>query len=278
MLIECRQSCLLHIIILSTMIPTALTIAGSDPSGGAGIQADLKTFSALNVYGMAVITALTAQNTMGVPAVMVVPADFTASQLDAVLSDIPPNALKTGMLGSAAVVEIVALKIREYRAEHVVIDPVMVSSSGTRLLDVEGVEVLKRHLLPLAELVTPNLAEASRLSGMDVRGPDDMEQAARRIHRLGPRSVLVKGGHLDGDAIDVFFNGTETLLLRSERLPTPNIHGTGCVLSAAITSGLALGQTLEEAVRQGKAFVTSAIRRSLSLGRGPGPVNPLAGL
>jgi hydroxymethylpyrimidine/phosphomethylpyrimidine kinase len=260
------------------MIHIALTIAGSDPSGGAGIQADLKTFSALNVYGMAVIAALTAQNTTGVSGVMAVPAEFIAAQLDAVLSDVPPRAVKTGMLGSAAAVETVARKLREYDVQHLVVDPVMVSSSGTLLLERPAIETLKRELLPLAELVTPNLAEASELSGIEVRTTADMEEAARRIQAMGPRTVLVKGGHLDGDAADVFFNGTRALQLRSERVETPDLHGTGCVLSAAITSLLAQGHTLGESVTFAKDFVTASIRRSLRLGKGTGPVNPLAGI
>jgi hydroxymethylpyrimidine/phosphomethylpyrimidine kinase len=258
------------------MIPTALTIAGSDPSGGAGIQADLKTFFALNVYGMAVIVALTAQNTLGVSSVMDVSADFTAAQLDAVLSDIPPQALKTGMLGSAAVVQVVARKIREYRVQHVVIDPVMVSSTGTLLLEKAGIAAMKRDLLPLAELITPNLAEAAEISGLAVRDVADMERACRRIHEMGAHNVLVKGGHLQGDAIDVFFNGSDIAHVRSERNPTSNLHGTGCVLSAAITGGLAQGRTLPESIALAKDFVTAAIRGSLSLGNGTGPVDPLA--
>jgi hydroxymethylpyrimidine/phosphomethylpyrimidine kinase len=260
------------------MIPTALTIAGSDPSGGAGIQADLKTFSALNVYGMAVITALTAQNTLGVSSIMDVPAGFTAAQLEAVLSYIPPHALKTGMLGSAAVVQVVARKIREYSVQHLVIDPVMVSSSGTLLLEKEGIDALKRDLLPLAELITPNLAEAAEISGIAVHDVADMERAARRIHGMGARNVLIKGGHLEGDALDVFFNGSEIAHLRSARIPTSNLHGTGCVLSAAITGSLSHGHTLGESIALAKDFVTAAIRRSLSLGRGSGPINPLSAI
>jgi hydroxymethylpyrimidine/phosphomethylpyrimidine kinase len=260
------------------MIPTALTIAGSDPSGGAGIQADLKTFSAHNVYGMAVIAGLTAQNTEGVRLVMDVPEDVIAAQLDAVLSDIPPRAVKTGMLGSAAAVQVIAAKLREYSVQRVVIDPVMVSSSGARLLERAGIDELKRHLLHLAELVTPNLAEAAELSGMEVRTLEDMEHAARRMYDMGSRNVLVKGGHLEGDAIDVFFNGAEIIQLRSERVRTANLHGTGCVLSAAIAANLALGHNVAESVALSKEFVTASIRRSLSLGKGAGPINPLAGI
>jgi hydroxymethylpyrimidine kinase/phosphomethylpyrimidine kinase len=258
------------------MIHTALTIAGSDPSGGAGIQADLKTFSALKVYGMAVVAALTAQNTQGVRAIMEIPAEFVGSQLDAVLMDIPPIAVKTGMLGSAAVVEVVALRLRAQRIHHVVVDPVMVSSSGTSLLQPEGIEILKRELLPLAELITPNLAEASQLAGMDVNNLPDMERAARRIHDMGARGVLVKGGHLEGDAVDLFFDGRTAVRLQSERLPAADLHGTGCVLSAAVAAYLALGHSLPDSVSLAKIFVTASIRGSLRLGKGSGPVNPLA--
>jgi len=260
------------------MIPTALTIAGSDPSGGAGIQADLKTFSASNVYGMAVITALTAQNTVGVHDVMVVSPGFVASQLDAVMSDIPPHAVKTGMLGSASTVEVVSEKLRAYRAMRIVVDPVMVSSSGAVLLDGPGVQALKRELLPLAELITPNLAEASHLSGIEVRDITGMEEAARRIHGVGARNVLVKGGHLDGEAVDVFFNGSEIVHFSSGRISSSNLHGTGCVLSAAITSGLALGHDLHASIAVAKGFVTAAIERALAIGKGSGPVNPLSGI
>jgi hydroxymethylpyrimidine/phosphomethylpyrimidine kinase len=259
------------------MIPTALTIAGSDPGGGAGIQADLKTFAALKVYGTTVIAALTAQNTMGVRQVMMIPPEFVAAQLDAVFSDIPPNAVKTGMLCSAAIVAIVAAKLREYRAQRLVIDPVMVSSSGAVLLDRAGIDALARDLLPLSELVTPNLAEAGELSGMEVRHIPDMEEAARRIHGLGVRNVLLKGGHLEGDAVDVFFDGAEFVHLRSERIATSNLHGTGCVLSAAIASELALGRNLRDSITLAKEFVTQAIRHSLSVGKGTGPIDPLFG-
>lgn len=258
------------------MIHTALTIAGSDPSGGAGIQADLKTFSALKVYGMAVVAALTAQNTLGVRAVMEIPAEFVGSQLDAILTDIPPTAIKTGMLGSAAVVEVVAKQLRGQGIAHIVVDPVMISSSGTSLLQPEAIEVLKRQLLPLAEVVTPNLAEASRLAGLEVQSLLEMETAARRIHEMGARNVLVKGGHLAGDAVDVFFDGRAIVQLRSERVPGADLHGTGCVLSSAIAAHLALGKPLPDAVSLGKTFVTESIRRGLRLGRGSGAANPLA--
>jgi hydroxymethylpyrimidine/phosphomethylpyrimidine kinase len=258
------------------MIHTALTIAGSDSSGGAGIQADLKTFASLNVYGMSVIAALTAQNTQGVRGVMEIPAAFVGLQLDAVLSDITPGAIKTGMLGTAAVVDVVAHKLRRSAAElPLVVDPVIVSSSGTHLLDHTGEESLKRLLLPLAALVTPNLAEASVLTGIDVHDLDTMEEAARRLHRMGARHVLVKGGHLEGDAIDVYFDGTRIERLSSPRIDTKDLHGTGCVLSAAVTAHLSRGSSVYDAVVHAKHFVTSAIRNSLRLGKGAGPVNPV---
>ena len=256
------------------MIHTALTIAGSDSSGGAGIQADLKTFASLNVYGMSVITALTAQNTQRVRGVMEIPADFVGLQLDAVLSDIAPGAVKTGMLGTAAVVEIVAQGLRRSAGCPLVVDPVMVSSSGTHLLEHAGEQALKRALLPLALLVTPNLAEASILTGIDVRDPDTMEEAARRLHRMGARHVLVKGGHLEGDAVDVYFDGAGIERLSVSRISTRDLHGTGCVLSAAITASLSRGSSVYDAVVLAKEFVTGAIRSSLRLGRGAGPVNP----
>jgi hydroxymethylpyrimidine kinase/phosphomethylpyrimidine kinase len=256
------------------MIHTALSVAGSDPSGGAGIQADLKTFASLDVYGMSVIAALTAQNTEGVRDVFAIPAEFVGLQLDAVFTDIPPQAMKTGMLGTAAVVEIVAQRIRKQGVSNLVVDPVMVSTSGTHLLEHAGEEMLKRALLPLALLVTPNLAEASVLTAIDVRDPDTMQEAARRLHRMGARNVLVKGGHLEGDSIDVFYDGAEIDRLSSPRIPTSDLHGTGCVLSAAITAHLARGLALREAVVRGKEFVTEAIRNSLRLGKGSGPVNP----
>ncbi|HET9220656.1 MAG TPA: bifunctional hydroxymethylpyrimidine kinase/phosphomethylpyrimidine kinase [Terriglobia bacterium] len=255
------------------MIPTALTIAGSDPSGGAGIQADLKTFSSLGVYGMSVVAALTAQNTQGVRDVMHVTADFVGLQLDAVLTDIPPAAVKTGMLGTAAVVDIVAHKIRRHGVTHLVVDPVMVSSSGVHLLEHSGEDMLKRALLPLALVVTPNLSEASVLTGVEVNDLLGMEEAARRLHRMGARNVLVKGGHLEGDATDVFFDGSRMHRLSSPRASTKNLHGTGCVLSAAITAWLASGVPLEEAVQRAKRYVTEAIANSLRLGKGTGPVN-----
>ena len=257
------------------MVPKALTIAGSDPSGGAGIQADLKTFSALRVYGMAVIAALTAQNTVGVASVMAIPAEVVKSQLDTVLSDIPPDAAKTGMLSTAANVGVVAAKVREYGLTKLVVDPVMRSTSGASLLEPEAQLLFRKELLPLALLITPNLDEAHAFTGKPVATIEDMEEAALHIHGMGARNVLVKGGHLEGDCTDVFFDGKVFFYLRTERIGSRHTHGTGCVLSAAITAYLALGKPLQDAVSEAKQFVTEAIRGGLALGRGTGPCDPL---
>lgn len=256
-------------------IKTALTIAGSDSIGGAGIQADLKTFSRLRVYGMSVITALTAQNTAGVSGIMEVPPDFVARQLDAVLKDVSPDALKTGMLKTSAVVEVVAGKVREYGLTKLVVDPVMLSKSGAPLLDPDAAAAFRRLLLPLSLVVTPNTEEAQVLTGNQIRTADDMEEAALALYAMGARHVLIKGGHLEGDATDVLFDGSEFSRFRAERLPGRDSHGTGCVLSAAITAQLALGKTVHEAVQLGKDFVTEAIRNGLRIGSGRGPCDPL---
>ena len=256
-------------------VKTALTIAGSDSIGGAGIQADLKTFSRLQVYGMSVITALTAQNTTGVSSVMDVPPDFVLHQLDAVLTDIPPDALKTGMLLNAAIIEVVAAKIREHGLTKVVVDPVMFATSGAELLRQDAVRVLQRVLLPLALVITPNINEAQALTGKQIRTTGDMEEAALHVHAMGAPYVLIKGGHIEGDAVDVFFDGKEFSHIRAERIPARDCHGTGCVLSSAITAHLALGRSVREAVELGKQFVTEAIRNGLRIGRGQGPCDPL---
>lgn len=258
-------------------IKTALTVAGSDPSGGAGIQADLKTFSRLRVYGMAVVAAMTAQNTLGVLEVAEVAPDFVAQQLDGVLTDIPPDATKTGMLLTAAVIQVIAQKMKLYSIPNLVVDPVMLSTSGTALMKPDAITMLRRTLLPEAFLVTPNVHEASALSGKTIRTLGDMEKAAIQIHALGARHVLIKGGHLGGDdATDVLFDGNEFLQFRSPRLVTPDVHGTGCVLSASITAYLASGKSIREAVTLGKEFVTNAIRTALQIGKGNHPCDPLA--
>ncbi len=251
-----------------------LTIAGSDSGGGAGIQADLKTITVLGAYGMSVITALTAQNTVGVHGVHLVPPDFIRGQMDAVLSDIGADAAKTGMLGTAGIVRAVAQGIRAHGLRLLVVDPVMVAKSGDSLLSEEAVEALCQELLPLAHVVTPNLPEAARLAGMPVRDLEDMEEAARRIHGMGPRHVVVKGGHLLGEAVDLLFDGDRAHPFRAPRLDGRNTHGTGCTFSAALATLLAQGKPIHEAVAGAKQFVTRAIATGLALGRGCGPTNP----
>jgi hydroxymethylpyrimidine/phosphomethylpyrimidine kinase len=270
---------MLNIIIepMQGTITTALTIAGSDPSGGAGIQADLKTFSSLRVYGMTVIAALTAQNTSGVSDVAEVAPDFVAKQLDAVLSDIVPDATKTGMLLTAEVIEIVAAKVLQYQLRNLILDPVIASSSGTALLRSNALDALRRLLLPLSLLITPNLDEARILTSRKIETTEDMEEAALQIHGMGASFILIKGGHLKGGlATDVLFDGNQFIHLDARRIETRDTHGTGCVLSAAIAAYVAKGHPVPEAVRLGKEFVTNAIRNSLRLGRGTGPCDPLS--
>lgn len=254
------------------MTPVALTIAGSDPSGGAGIQADLKTFHQHGVYGMSVITLLTVQNTRTVTAVEVMSPDLVLAQLKAVLEDIPPQATKIGALGNAGVVEALAEFAASFRFP-LVIDPVMISKHGAPLLDGDAVDALRTQLLPRAFLVTPNLHEAAALAEMEVADGVSMQKAAERIARLGPKSVLVKGGHLSGQAVDLLWSDGEVHRFSSDRIETRNTHGTGCVYSAAITARLAKGQNVVEAVRGAKGFITEAIRTNPGLGGGCGPVN-----
>jgi hydroxymethylpyrimidine/phosphomethylpyrimidine kinase len=252
------------------LIPKALTIAGSDSGGGAGIQADLKTFSAFRVFGMSVITAVTAQNSLGVQGVENLPPAFVAQQLRSVLEDFGADAAKCGMLSTAPIIEAVAAGLTERRIEKLVVDPVMVAKSGDRLLEPEARAALADRILPLALLVTPNLPEAEVLAGMRVAEPEDMEEAARRIHTMGPRYVLVKGGHLKGDATDLLWNGRDFTRFSTPRMDSQNTHGTGCTFSAAIVAGLARGQALGDAIRSAKAYVTRAIREGFQAGRGVG--------
>jgi hydroxymethylpyrimidine/phosphomethylpyrimidine kinase len=259
------------------VIPNVLTIAGSDSGGGAGIQADLKTFSALGTYGLSVITALTAQNTRAVTAIHEVPALFVTAELDAVFDDIEIAAVKIGMLSSPAIIEAVAEGLRRRGARPVVVDPVMVAKSGDRLLRENAVSALKEHLLPLATLITPNLPEAAVLLGAAV-APDQagMVEAAAGLRALGPRAVLLKGGHRDAaDSIDVLDDGGAPLTLAAPRIATGNTHGTGCTLASAIAALLARGRTLRAAVQEAKTYVTEAIRATdrLSVGHGHGPVH-----
>jgi hydroxymethylpyrimidine/phosphomethylpyrimidine kinase len=254
-------------------VRTALTIAGSDSGGGAGIQADLKTFSALRVFGTSAITAITAQNTLGVTAVFELPTDLIAAQIDAVVTDIGADAVKTGMIASSEIIRVVAGKIREHGLSTLVVDPVMVATSGDRLLREEAVEALRTELLPLAMVATPNLPEAEVLTGRSITTPEQMREAAKQIVWLGARSVIVKGGHLTGDAVDVFYDGERFLELPAPRIQTTSTHGTGCTLASAIAALLARGEPLEAAIKGAKAYVTAAIEHAFPLGHGHGPVH-----
>jgi hydroxymethylpyrimidine/phosphomethylpyrimidine kinase len=256
-------------------IPIVLTIAGSDSGGGAGVQADLRTFQTFGVYGTSVVTAITAQNTVGVRAVHVVPAEIVKEQVEAIVSDLRPRALKSGMLASAAIVDAVADSLVEHRLRDYVLDPVIHSSSGTRLLDPDGERLLVERLLPLATIVTPNLAEAERLSGIRVTDISSMREAARRIVGLGAQAVVVTGGHLPGDEVrDVFWDGTEERAWGTERIRTRGTHGTGCTLSAAGAAGLANDWPLPLAVERAIRHVQKAIAGAPDLGRGNGPLDP----
>ena len=254
--------------------PSAMTIAGSDSGGGAGIQADLKAFAAFGVYGTSAITAITAQNTRGVTAVHEIPTDVIAAQIDAIVGDIGADAVKTGMLSSTAIVETVAEKVREHRLSRLVVDPVMVAKSGDRLLRTDAVEALRRKLLPLALVVTPNLPEAELLADRHARTDAEIRDLARAIHALGPRYVIVKGGHRDdAEAIDLLFDGDQFAEFRAERVPTIHTHGTGCTFAASIAANLARGRDVTAAVRAAKTYLTAAIREAYVVGHGRSPVH-----
>jgi hydroxymethylpyrimidine/phosphomethylpyrimidine kinase len=256
-------------------VKVVLTIAGSDSGGGAGIQADLRTFAAHGVHGTSAITAVTAQNSVAVLDWVAIAPRMVVAQIDAVASDMPIAAVKTGMLATADIVAAVSEAIERLRLPLVVVDPVMVAKSGDRLLDADAETAYRRRLLPLATVVTPNLPEAEALIGRTVRTLAEMRDAARALHAMGPRSVVVKGGHLEGEPVDVFFDGSRLEDLPAPRIATANTHGTGCTYSAAIAARLALGDPLLEAVRGAKSYLTEAIRRSYSVGRGHGPVDHL---
>ncbi len=253
-----------------------LTIAGSDSGGGAGIQADLKAITLLGGFGMSALTALTAQNTVAVLAIHEVPLDFIADQIDAVFSDIGVDAVKTGMLSNGRVVQLVADKIAEHKPPIAVVDPVMVAKSGDPLLASDARKTLAESLLPLATLVTPNLPEASALVGWEIGSEDEMRNAAEQIHGLGPKHVLIKGGHLRGDAVDILFDGNQFHEFRSRRVESKNVHGTGCTYASAIATLLAQELPVVEAVAAAKSLITEAIRHGIDLGRGHGPTNPHA--
>ena len=256
-------------------IRAALTIAGSDSGGGAGLQADIKAFQANGVYGMSVVTAVTAQNTQGVLAAYDVPVEIVTAQIDAVAEDFAIHAVKTGMLSSADIINAVADGIERHKLGPVVVDPVMVATSGDLLLNPDAVETLKARMLPTADLLTPNTHEAEVLAGFSVLTLDDARRAAKAILTMGPKAVLVKGGHLDGeaDAVDVLIDSEGETLFRAERIDTKNTHGTGCTYASAIAANLAKGYDLREAIQRAKAYLTEAIRHSLSIGHGHGPTH-----
>ena len=252
---------------------TALTIAGSDSSGGAGIQADIKTMTVNGVYAMSAITALTAQNTTGVQGIMEVTPDFLALQLDSVFSDIRPDAVKTGMVASSGLIEVIAAKLREYGAENVVVDPVMVATSGAKLISDDAVSSPEALLLPVSCVITPNIPETEVLSGMSVRSPEDMIKAAGLIGEKYGCAVLCKGGHSLNDANDLLWRDGSCKWFYGRRINNPNTHGTGCTLSSAIASNLAKGMDLDDAVEHAKRYLSGALGAMLDLGRGHGPMN-----
>ena len=254
---------------------TALTIAGSDSSGGAGIQADIKTMSANGVYAMSAITALTAQNTTGVYGIQEVTPDFLANQLDCIFTDIPPQAVKTGMVSSTALIGVISDKLKEYGASNIVVDPVMVATSGSRLISEEAVDALKERLLPLATVLTPNIPEAEVLSGLEIRSQQDMEKAAQAISQQYGCAVLCKGGHQVNDANDLLWRGGAGKWFNGRRIDNPNTHGTGCTLSSAIASNLAKGYDLDTSVERAKAYISGALAAMLDLGKGRGPMDHL---
>ena len=253
-----------------------MSIAGSDSSGGAGIQADLKTFAAFGVYGTSVVTAITAQNTQGVTGMLEIPKDLVQAQIDAVISDIGADAVKTGMLSSVELITLVADTIKSLNLKNVVVDPVMIAKGGDRLLREDAIETLRTKLLPIATIITPNIPEAETLTGITISNLEDSSSAAKMIVDMGVTSVIVKGGHLiDNEAIDIFYDGKNFREFRSPRIETKNTHGTGCTFSSAIAAGLARGIKLTDAIGEAKEYVTEAIRTNLNIGHGYGPLNHL---
>ena len=250
-----------------------LTIAGSDSCGGAGIQADIKTFSAHKVYGMSVITAVTAQSTRGVFAVQDIDPEIIKKQIEAVFDDISVDGIKIGMVSQIETIKVIAKTLKKYSHNNLVVDPVMISKSGFDLLQPEAKAALIQYLLPMATMVTPNLPEAEEISGMEIENLEDMKIAAKIIHSMGPKYVLVKGGHLKGEAVDILFDGRDFTSFSSQRIATKNTHGTGCTLSSAIAANLGKGKDIHQAVATAKAYITTAIEHSFSIGKGPGPVH-----
>jgi hydroxymethylpyrimidine/phosphomethylpyrimidine kinase len=256
------------------MVYKALTIAGSDSGGGAGIQADLKTFHQFRVFGMSAITAVTAQNTLGVQAVYPLPLEAIEKQIDSVAVDLSPDAVKTGMLFSHEIIELVAQKTAQYRWTRIVVDPVMVAKGGAPLLKQEAIEAFKRHMLPLAYVLTPNIPEAEVLTNMRIETLEDRKEAAKKLHHLGVRYVVMKGGHAEGsELVDLLYDGERFYEWKSERIETKHTHGTGCTFAAAITAQLAKGKTIYEAIDIAKRFIQAAVEQALHIGSGHGPTN-----
>nr|WP_263327458.1 bifunctional hydroxymethylpyrimidine kinase/phosphomethylpyrimidine kinase [Neobacillus sp. Marseille-Q6967] len=253
----------------------SLTIAGSDSGGGAGIQADLKTFQELEVFGMSALTAVTAQNTLGVHAVYPMTAEAVVKQIQAIGDDIGADAVKTGMLFNAEIIEAVAANISTYKWENVVVDPVMIAKGGASLLQAEAVTAMKQYLLPISRVITPNIPEAEVLTGMSIQTMEQKRDAAKRLHDLGVKNIIIKGGHDENQSksVDLLFNGKEFYTFTSKRIPTKNTHGTGCTFSAALTAQLAKGLTVYDAVNVAKKFIQAAIEDQLEIGQGHGPTN-----
>lgn len=252
---------------------TALTIAGSDSSGGAGIQADIKTMTANGVYAMSAITALTAQNTIGVKSIMEVTPEFLEEQLDCIFTDIYPDAIKTGMVSSKILIEMIGKKLREYRAGNIVIDPVMVATSGAKLISDNAIETMKKELFPMATVITPNIPEEEVLSGISIKSEEDMIRAAKIIYETYGCAVLCKGGHQVNNANDLLYQKGTYRWFYGKRIENPNTHGTGCTLSSAIASNLAKGHSLEQSVENAKEYISGALSAMLDLGKGSGPMN-----
>ena len=252
---------------------TALSIAGSDSCGGAGIQADIKTMTLNGVYAMSAVTALTAQNTTGVSAILEADADFLEKEINAVFEDIFPDAVKIGMVSSSALIEVIAQRLKFYQAENIVVDPVMAATSGARLINDSAINTLKEKLLPIADVITPNILETEVLSGMKISDKDDMEKAAVSIGEKFKCAVLVKGGHSINDADDILYSNGKITYFKGKRIDNPNTHGTGCTLSSAIAANLAKGYSLEKSVERAKEYISGALGAMLDLGRGSGPMN-----
>ena len=250
-----------------------MTIAGTDPTGGAGVQADLKTFMAHNVYGMSIITALVAQNTLGVKDIMNVTPDFLEEQFDCVFNDIFPDALKIGMVSETELIHTIVKKLKQYHARHIVVDPVMVSTSGSRLIEDSALDALKYELIPLSEIITPNIPEAEVLTGKKIKSKEDMIRAAQDIRQWYQGDILIKGGHFEDRADDLLYHNNEKIWLECEHIDNPNTHGTGCTLSSAIASHLASGYDMITSVRKAKDYISGALKANLDLGHGSGPLN-----